>query len=139
MSGLRDYTSFGRYGSVSNAQDTSASNSEGGGGFNADYASAGINAAAQTANAIMASIAASTARQRQMEQAGMDRDASTSLAKMRVAAQAEMSDKERRVQAQQFLLSMLNNAGSNTLATYDNKHAANKMGSSLISAAYARR
>lgn len=102
-------------------------------------AGAGIGAAASTATAIMQSLAANAARQRAMEQSGLDRESSTQLAKMKLAAAAAAADKERKFQAQQFLLQALAGGGRNALQAQDNNRAANKMGSSLISDAFARR
>lgn len=137
MGNWGDYLSFGKYGTVSGATNTGNPTGENGPPTDySDIAGVGIGAAASTANAIMSAMAASTARQRAMEQAGLDRESSTRLAKMKLAAAAAASDKERKFQAQQFLLQALTGGGRSALQAQDNKRAANKMGSSLISAAF---
>ncbi len=99
-------------------------------------ASAGIGAAGTTAATLASIIAQSQARASQLAEANVDRDSTAELARMRIRAQAEMADKERQLQARNFLLQAVLKRGGNAVNELDTKRQANRMGSSLIAQAY---
>ncbi len=102
----------------------------------ANIAGAGIGAAGQTIGTLAQIIAQSQARQSALADAGLDRDSSTQLAKMRLRANSELADKERALQARNFLVQALTKQGSNAMTAWDTNRQANKAGSSLIAQAF---
>jgi len=97
---------------------------------------AGIGAAGQTIGTIAQIMGQSAARQSALEQAGLGRESDSRLAKLRIQAATELADKERAMQAQQFLIQALGLGTSNAIRAWDSNRSANQAGSSLIAQAF---
>lgn len=93
---------------------------------------AGVGAAATAATTIANIMAASQARQQGLQSAALDRDTDKNLVKMRLAAAAQMADKERAQQATSYLLQSLGARSNNALRSWDTGRQANQQGASLI-------
>ena len=99
-------------------------------------AGAGIQAAGNTVGTIAQIMAQSAARQAALEQADMGRVSDTKLAKLKIQAAAELAEKERAMQAQQFLIQALGQGSNNAIRSWDTNRGANQAGSSLIAQAF---
>lgn len=102
----------------------------------ATYGAAGIGAAGAAVSTIAQIMANSAQRENQLQMGNDNRAGSERLAKMQIAAAAEMADKARAQQAQQFLIqTLLKNAQAPGRAQ-DLKRANNHAGASLIAQAF---
>jgi hypothetical protein len=102
----------------------------------ATYGAAGIGAAGQAVSTIAQIMANSAQRENQLQIGNDNRAGSERLAKMQIAAAAEMADKARAQQAQQFLIQTLLKNAQTPGRAQDLKRANNHTGASLIAQAF---